>query len=405
MANINLSKQTLVLLKDLPPNLKSEIAIGGSSKVIEFTQLIELLTKLVEQQDDAVRKKNALIQAHLLADLASYLDKNKQNEQEESKLTGWKALKYIEFVGVHFIGGTVMNSCMGILAGIAFMELFFPLAPVYAMAIVCSVFAMLTLTVFWAFDLLIISQNVGITDPDNIYIDRLVKQSEALEAILNDKDTLLEDEKNDLNSLITQYIDELNKEIDKQKSSLKSAKYSYVRVLEAAVAVIVGMPVFADGLFIAFSVISAAAIGTISFSNPVLVAVALFAGLIMLCGYMRQQAPEVMKSVSRAFGYDEQQLTNLEVNAKKLQSARGASEVVQDSVKHSTDDDSSSTWSNATDKREGAPNESGLNQNTRVLSLTAQGLFSKNEPSNRAAIEKEQEAAFNQILATSPKPA
>lgn len=311
---ISLSTTTQDLISQLSAKHPSLIALLQNQTTIDRTTLLAWFdqTSNIKSDNEAFFLITSL-QASLLNDLNQSL--NPRQQQQDTQKTGMSAkVKY----GLLALAGTVYFGCEGF-DGISAIMGIFSSVPTIAIFAAGTLFSILSVIVFYSFDLVEISKNLGVTSSEapqllDVLIEEF-KQIKAIRARLakNANDKTKEELEEDLK--IAKMLSQRHLELTEARDSLTSALDNpYLKAGKYATAAIAGIIFFSGGFFAGQTVslaIAALFVTTMTATAWPIVVASIVVGLAALSVYWFVERPGIENLISRWRGLDKEKIDKL----------------------------------------------------------------------------------------------
>lgn len=275
-----------------------------------------------------LRFRYEALKASLFADLHhAYLNEEERKKKKEAKSPS--LIKRMLF-GMLIIGGVVFAVCEGYDAIASILGMFsaIPAAVVFAAGLA---FSLLSVAVFFGFDLLEISKNLDIPlSQARGLLDIYLEQAEQIKCVRKKiKSAIAED-------LTREELEELQQlvaSLKKQNEALqkcgeqydKSLQNPLLRILKFVTAAATGILYFGGGFFAGQATATAIAglfVASISPTFWPIIATGVVIGLAAFCGYWFVQRPGVENLVGRWFGLDQEKIDTLKSEEVAEQSGK-----------------------------------------------------------------------------------
>ncbi|WP_133129217.1 hypothetical protein, partial [Legionella steigerwaltii] len=298
------SKSALAALAALLP--KNAPTINRKDLLEWFAQTSKIAT------NDEAFFLIASLQASLLKDLNKSLNPG-QNEDETKKPGMSAAIKY----GLLALAGTIYFGCEGFDGVTAFMGMFSSI-PTLVLFGVGTLFSILSMIVFYSFDLVEISKNLGIKSSDTPQLlDVLLEQFKQIKAIRarltgiadKTKEQLIADL--ELARKLLQLHIGLKEARDKFNAALENP---YLKAGKYITTGVVGIIFFSGGFFAGQTVSLAIAslfVASIAATAWPIVVASILVGLGALAVYCFVERPKIENLISRWLGLDKEKIDEL----------------------------------------------------------------------------------------------
>ncbi|KTD18113.1 hypothetical protein [Legionella jordanis] len=304
------SQEIISQLKDKNNALAVRFAQAASE--VETATLLGWLTPF----DIDLNEEDALLlgklNISLLKDLCN--SKSAPHERKSKKKGGWLAKAKL---GLLAVAGTVYFGCEGF-DGISAIMGIFSSVPTFAIFLAGSVFAILSIVVFYSFDLVEISKNLGVkfsNSPkklDILYSE--FKKIKALRSLLSHPASkTIEQVNEDLQ--LAKMLMARHKDLDKERLKLMEALNNpYLRFGKMLTAGIAGVIFFSGGFFSGQTVALAIAglfMGSVSAAFPPVLIASILVGLAAFSVYWFVERPGIENLISRWMHLDKNKIDAL----------------------------------------------------------------------------------------------
>ncbi|WED43130.1 hypothetical protein [Legionella cardiaca] len=293
------------------PNLASTFQHTGE---IERPTLLEWFEKTPMSSDDDEIFLMASLHASLLKDFYDSIKKPSMQVKEKKKPVNWYSkIKY----AVLAIAGTIYFGCEGFDGITAIMGIFSSI-PTLAIFAAGTLFSILSVIVFYSFDLVEISKNLGVKSSDapqllDVLLDEF-KQIKVLRLELakasNKTQEQLQSDLAIANMLLKRH-QELDEARKKLKEALSNPKLKMAKILTAAVA---GIIFFSGGFFAGQTVAMAVAglfMASVAATFWPIVLASIVVGLAAFSVYWFVERPGIENLISRWKGLDKEKIDAL----------------------------------------------------------------------------------------------
>ncbi|MGQ3888328.1 hypothetical protein ACQUW5_04750 [Legionella sp. CNM-1927-20] len=275
----------------------------------------ELLQWLSRKQEVDARQKLLLESFYvaILKDLNKGLSNTKKSKS--NKNTSWTAkAKFILLA----IAGTIFFGCEGFDGVNAILGA--TSLPAMASFAIGIVFSLLSIAVFYAFDLLEVSKNLGVdfkSAPK--LIDNYLKKVQYIKSIRANLRNNIQYKKTcdeiDADLQLIQLLIQLYNELDNERKALTQAlERPALKATKVAAAIITGIIFFSGGFFagqtVALAIAGLFTAGVAATFWPILVA-SVFVGLMAFAVYWFVERPGVENLISKWFGLDKEKIDEL----------------------------------------------------------------------------------------------
>lgn len=327
--SVVINKQTKSLIDMLYSSVpSSELAYLTDLNDENKIQIDGILSWLGQIENQTLRFEQESLRAALLHDLhhalKSYLLKNKDDQESENIRSWWKKCLFILLA----TAGTLLALCDGFDGMASVLSLFIGI-PIWLIFLAGTAFSLLSLTVFYGFDLDQISQNLGVGwSQSRKILDVFIEQIEAIKLI---RKLISKNYKAHIQNLMHEnknYHDDLDKFekilsvliirhdalIDVRKMYLHDQKQMYLNVVKFGVAIIAGLLFFSYGFFSGQS-LALAILGlfmtSVSLTFWPLIVISVAMGLASVSLYWFVERPGLQNLVSSWLGFDEEKIMRL----------------------------------------------------------------------------------------------
>ena len=314
---IELSPNSQELIKKLSAsNLDRTSLLQKSTTTIEIPDLLGwfALTTKTKTTDEAFFLI-ASLKASLLKDLHNFLNPAGQKDDENKKSDMSATVKY----GLLALAGTIYFGCEGFDGVTAFMGMFSAI-PSLALFAVGILFSILSMIVFYSFDLVEISKNLGIKSSDTPQLlDMLLEQLKQIKAIrarlqgIGNKTKGQLSEDLEIARMLLQQLLDIKEAGDQLNAALDNPYLKAGKYITAGVA---GFLFFSGGLFAGQTVATAIAglfvASVVGTAWPLAIfAVGILVGLGALSVYWYVERPKIENLISRWLGLDKEKIDEL----------------------------------------------------------------------------------------------
>ncbi|MBA2652507.1 MAG: hypothetical protein H0U73_09615 [Tatlockia sp.] len=281
------------------------------TKIIKwFNQINQPAQPTTEKQDEDLQLLSASLNSALLKDLAGSLQIPLPEKKQKEKTTSYSSIYY--FLA---LAGTLYFGCQGFEGITSLLSIFS--VPKAAILIIGSIFALISVIAFQAFDLTEIAKNLGIKKK-NVHklVDIYLKEVETIKAIrrnlteLYPKRKTVGDLEEDLQ--ITELINARYTKLDEERMELTNlSRDKKLTVLKYVVASIIGIIYFSTAFFTGQTVALALAgffVASIAPLSWPVILVSTIVGLAALAVYWYVERPSIEKLVSSVVGLDQDKI-------------------------------------------------------------------------------------------------
>ena len=308
----------------------------------DFSSFKDIFTKLSSNRVLSSTKPSVQSEQYQISLLEEWL----QEEKEKSPVAGWQEkAKYV----VLMLAGTLYFGCEGFDGATAMLGIFsLPASLLLAGGLI---FSLISVLVFYSFDLVEIASNLGVqTREAPALIDLCIKEAKLLKKArdkitFNYYDATIEElqEYQALLPVITQRYEAL---MTVQKKLLAALDNDMLKIVSSAVSITAGILFFAGGFFsgqtVALAMVTAilGAAAAVPTFWPVLV-FSLIVGIAAFGVYWYVERPGVELFVSKKFGLDKEQIeTFCEKNfAEKIQRSEILNKAIKDKIEKKEEKD------------------------------------------------------------------
>lgn len=279
---------------------------------VDVTLLITWLSSEVEENKQSTFLLHAT-RAALLNDLLAAFNEPSKDKWAKKKLSGWAKAK----LGLLALAGTLLAICEGFDGILSMLTLF---SAVSSVIIFTSglVFAFLSVVVFYGFDLVEISKNIGVEFKRSpALLDVFIEQMAAMKGLrkaikkISEKDGLSLEEKTRLRALL-KLLQQHDLALDKQrKVYIDALKRPLLNGFKFVLAAFTGALFFGGGFFAGQALavaIASAAIGSVTLTFWPVLLTSIVIGLAALCIYWFVERPGLENLVGRWFGFDKERI-------------------------------------------------------------------------------------------------
>ncbi len=309
--DIKLNARSIALISKLSNLLESEtLSLQKDQALIRRDALLAWFSKEFVCDTNAKMLVESL-RASLLEDLYDSLLTDAEVEDKKEEEASWYAL--LVFAWLVF-SGTVLAICEGF-DGVAALLGVFTAVPAMAILISGLAFSALSVVVFYSFDLVAISKNIGIklTSSPQL-IDIFLEQTTQIELLRNKIDDQYlaikdEDELSALNEIV-QMLKYRYQALDEARDVYKNALEDLsLYVAKSMIAAMTGMLFLAGGFFAGQSlalVVAGFFLATLSATSLPVLLTSIVVGLSAFSLYWYLERPGVENMISRLFGLDKE---------------------------------------------------------------------------------------------------
>ncbi|WP_133127590.1 hypothetical protein [Legionella nagasakiensis] len=326
MKPITLSEHSKQLINQLPSLIDDAVLREWQSlDTIDRSALIAWLKQ--SNQDKKSRFLLESLRASLLKDLSdSFLSDEKKDNKKEQPAPWYRKAQF----GLLAFAGTALAVCEGF-DGIASILGLFSSVPVYVVFAAGLAFSLLSVVVFYGFDLIEVSKNLGVKLRHSpALLDVLLEQIQQIKALRKKIDacyasaTSLEDLQamRDMIAMLEQRYQDLD---DARASYKQSLHNPYLRALKISMAAATGVLFFGGGFFagqsLAMLAVSTFFATSVAATFWPVIAVSVAIGLAAFSIYWFVERPGLENLVGRWFGLDKEKIDVLadEEEVKKQQ--------------------------------------------------------------------------------------
>lgn len=263
-----------------------------------------------------------------LADLNSHLPAESEEESEKKKISWASRLKF----GLLLIAGTIYFGCEGF-DGVTTLLGSFSIPSIAILAVGLS-FSILSIIVFYAFDIMAISYNLGISIKSapkivDIYLKE-VELSMSIRKKIDNNYLEAESKQKDLQNYLSiiALLRKRDKDLDRARNELKRRNNNpFLKGLKLLTASIIGIIFFSGGFFAGQTVAMAIAIlfiPTVASTFWPIVVAAILVGLASFAVYWFVERPGIDNLIGRILGLDKEKIdqfsdeTNVASEKKEL---------------------------------------------------------------------------------------
>ncbi|MCP0912813.1 hypothetical protein NKV53_00240 [Legionella sp. 27cVA30] len=293
---------------------------GNKEKIFRHELVAWLKTS--PQYPVTLRYKMESLRAALLEDLHGSFFENEEIDNTNELPAPW--YNKVQFVAL-LIAGTVLAICEGF-DGIAAILGMFEAVPSSVIFIAGLAFSFLSVVVFYGFDLLAISSNLGVKlQESSQLIDVFLRQIEQIKLLRKKIDEYYpkveqlsgEDALNELNSLkeMIAMLKHRYKSMDEAREIYKTRLHApHIRIMKLVIAAVTGVLFFGGGFFAGQSLAMAIAGFFVASVAPTfwpILLVSVAVGLAALYTYWFIERPGLENLVGRWFGLDQEKIDAL----------------------------------------------------------------------------------------------
>lgn len=314
---IKLSEKTKALVKQL-----EAINAAAIPHILQVCDEIELedFKDWFKKEQILDKEANFLIEslhAALLKDLLTDLQcsSTAPTSKKQKPKPSWSSRAKFIFLA---IAGTIFFGCEGF-DGITAMLGIFSL-PTVAIFAAGTLFSLLSIVVFYSFDLVEISKNLGVKVKHapkmlDIYLKEFGKIKEIREQIAKSNFVQISDEELEKNLAVIDMLIQRHKALDKDRQKFKDAMNNkFLQGVKITTAATIGIIFFSGGFFAGQTVALAVAglfVASVAATAWPIVLASLVVGLAALSVYWFVERPGIEKLISRRAGLDPKKIEQL----------------------------------------------------------------------------------------------